>query len=89
MSWVEKNRKNNYRGGDDYSGLESNNYCVKKAKYAGFFIAMIFQPAIKLIDIGNCCHIMCNCIVYVLTAQYLLGLISYIYGYIAFYFDAG
>ena len=25
MSWVEKNRKiNNWRGGDDYSGLESN-----------------------------------------------------------------
>ena len=44
MSWVEKNRKINNQGADDYSGLESNSLNIKVAitqKSANWFALQI------------------------------------------------
>ena len=55
----------------------SNINCMKNTQYASFFIIVILQFEIKIFDIAvTYYHLICSCIGYFLTAQYLLGLIS-------------
>ena len=59
MSWVEKNRKINNQGGDDYSGLESTLliFFLKKWKLQFFFCGSVLPSQLTFLAenlLANC-----------------------------------